>query len=300
VVESLLAAGADVHARNQDGCTPLHYAAQNGHELIVGLLLERNANVNVASTKGNTPLTLAALKGHKEVVESLLTAGADMHARNKDGWTPLHYAAHDGHKDTVELLLANGANADKETKRGDTACGLAAQSGHSAVAALLRPRRASVGSSSECYSCRNQRSGAYVLVKCGIPIASKTEVWAAAPGFKTTTTYRVTVEDVFFVCTACMLRHYFLRLMQCLGITLVPRGIAVGAFYADKDGGLGWLVIELFSGLAAFYSLGLVGLSLLPMTSRPRGELVTEKLVANGEPKSLMLLAAKRRKKDRK
>lgn len=46
-VRELLAAGADVNARDEDGATPLHYAGGECATEIVRLLLEAGADVNV-------------------------------------------------------------------------------------------------------------------------------------------------------------------------------------------------------------------------------------------------------------
>ncbi|KAH0522455.1 hypothetical protein TsFJ059_006295 [Trichoderma semiorbis] len=63
-----------------DGYTrfPLWYAAQNGHDALVGLLSARRGIVNTSDTKGQSALSAAAENGHQEVVEKLLEIGADM------------------------------------------------------------------------------------------------------------------------------------------------------------------------------------------------------------------------------
>jgi len=63
-----------------DGVTPLHTAAHEGHTEVVKLLLEKNADVNVgcAYDSGLTPLHLAAFNGYTEVVKLLLDNNADV------------------------------------------------------------------------------------------------------------------------------------------------------------------------------------------------------------------------------
>ncbi|KAJ6032237.1 hypothetical protein N7540_002969 [Penicillium herquei] len=55
--------------------TPLHWAAANGHETVVKLLLEKSADEDRTDRDMRTPLYLAALKGHDTVVK-LLDKGA--------------------------------------------------------------------------------------------------------------------------------------------------------------------------------------------------------------------------------
>ena len=63
-VRQHLAAGADVNAKNQNGSTPLHEAATKD---VAELLIAEGADVN-AKDDGWTPLHSAAWEGHKEVV----------------------------------------------------------------------------------------------------------------------------------------------------------------------------------------------------------------------------------------
>jgi len=68
-VKTLLAKGADVNAKNEDGVTPLYAAAALGQKEIVEMLLANKADVNVKDNDGTTPLRLAVMMGHREVVD---------------------------------------------------------------------------------------------------------------------------------------------------------------------------------------------------------------------------------------
>ena len=59
----------------------LHFAAENGREEVVELLLSKGANVNVSDGFGRTPLHLAAAEGHLEVVKMLVKANAKRDAK---------------------------------------------------------------------------------------------------------------------------------------------------------------------------------------------------------------------------
>ena len=78
-----------VHARDENGFTPLHSAAAFGTSRVVRALLDAGADVNARGEDGRTPLHIAA--GYSEalvVVQALLAGGADVHARANDGRTP--------------------------------------------------------------------------------------------------------------------------------------------------------------------------------------------------------------------
>ncbi|XP_047100837.1 ankyrin repeat domain-containing protein 39-like [Schistocerca piceifrons] len=76
-VRALLAAGADVGARDWAGRTALHCAARSGHAAVVRLLLSAASDPNARDQWGQTPLHLAAYNGHTEAAAALLQAGAD-------------------------------------------------------------------------------------------------------------------------------------------------------------------------------------------------------------------------------
>jgi hypothetical protein len=84
----------------------LSWAAYNGHEAVVRLLLTRvDVETDSKDKGGRTPLSWAAERGHEAVVE-LLLARADVEADSKDegGRTPLWWAIEGGHEAVVKLL----------------------------------------------------------------------------------------------------------------------------------------------------------------------------------------------------
>src|SRR5688500_17707868 len=59
-----------------DGTTALHWAAQQGNEEIVDLLLKAGASAGAANKFGVVPLSLAVEGGNAAIVDRLLRAGA--------------------------------------------------------------------------------------------------------------------------------------------------------------------------------------------------------------------------------
>lgn len=132
-VEYLLANGAQIEARNEDGSTPLIWAASFAQTDILKLLIDRGARTNVRDKDGNTPLiaaacecALATMNSAYDVVRMLLEQGSNVNARSKDGTTALMNAASGfGGAAIVKLLLDNGANPRLRDRRGNTALTLA-------------------------------------------------------------------------------------------------------------------------------------------------------------------------------
>jgi hypothetical protein len=103
---------ADIHARDEDGLTPLFWLSEGRHfkhGSTLRLLLEHGADINVQNQTGLTPLRWAMRYGELEFVRLLLEHGADVEVKDNAGMTALQEAADRGHDKVVELLREHGA-----------------------------------------------------------------------------------------------------------------------------------------------------------------------------------------------
>ena len=91
-IERLIQIGAKLNEIDSVQCTPLHYAATNGHLTAYQLIMENNPTKNPEC--GNmTPFHMAAKHDHLSICELIIDNVEDKNPKNVNGETPLHYAA---------------------------------------------------------------------------------------------------------------------------------------------------------------------------------------------------------------
>ena len=104
LARELLTQGADVHAQNRRGATPLHSAVRGGpgsaswapgaQVATIGMLIATGADPNAVDKSGVTPLHRAVRNRCAAAVRALLDNGADARRKNKSGSTALTLAQH--------------------------------------------------------------------------------------------------------------------------------------------------------------------------------------------------------------
>ena len=110
VVQMLIDAGADMEAKNENGCSSLLVACKVGKLDAVKLLVEAGARVCATDDHGATCLIAAAYFGHTETVRYLVgLPDVDVNLTANEGETALDYASGNSHRDVVHVLLEHGA-----------------------------------------------------------------------------------------------------------------------------------------------------------------------------------------------
>ncbi len=138
-VTVLLDYGASVDDRGRYGHTALHYAVRGGKLPLIKLLLARGADVHALDEDGLTPLSHLSKTRSKAdpipVMELLAASGANVNAPDEAGGTLLMHFARQGKAEPVQWLLAHGADRNARNKRGQTAAQIGRR--HAGIVRLL-------------------------------------------------------------------------------------------------------------------------------------------------------------------
>lgn len=114
-----------VNGTVENRMTPLMKACREGLGDMVDRLIAAGADLEARNADGNTALWLACVGGHLDIIDRLVDAGIVIDNRNDNGATSLMYASSAGKAEVVEKLLARGADPSPETPEGFSALDLA-------------------------------------------------------------------------------------------------------------------------------------------------------------------------------
>ncbi|PQE28114.1 ankyrin repeat-containing protein [Rutstroemia sp. NJR-2017a BBW] len=170
--------------------TGYKWALQEGHEVIVKLLLDKGAEIETKSTSGQTPLLWAAMNGNEAVVKLLLEKGAELEAKDYSyGLTPLSWAVKNGNEAVVKLLLEKGVEIETKSTYGLTPLSWAAMNGNETVIKLLLEKGAEIETKSTSAS-NGHKAVVELLIEKGAKMETRSITdqtplsWAATNGHK--------------------------------------------------------------------------------------------------------------------
>ncbi|KAM7479065.1 hypothetical protein LguiA_027278 [Lonicera macranthoides] len=136
----LLQNGARVEAADQNGYRAVHVAAQYGQTAFLNHIIAKyHADFDVPDNDGRSPLHWAAYKGFVDTIRLLLFRDACQGRQDKEGCTPLHWAALRGNIEACTVLVFAGTKQELMVKdnAGFTPVQIASDKGHRHVAFFL-------------------------------------------------------------------------------------------------------------------------------------------------------------------
>lgn len=110
-IKLILAKGADVDVRRNDGKSVLEYAVvvKANRAKTLPYLLPASKNIDAPDSKGDTLLMKAAMLDQLDVVKWLVENGANMNVKNQYNATPLQIAKMNKYESIVRYLTSKGA-----------------------------------------------------------------------------------------------------------------------------------------------------------------------------------------------
>ncbi len=109
-------------ARDAAKRTALLIATRADHVEIARVLIAAGADVNAKDNIRDTPFLYAGAEGRNEILRAILATGrANLKDTNRYGGVALIPAAHHGHPETVRILLATDIDIDHVNNLGWTA-----------------------------------------------------------------------------------------------------------------------------------------------------------------------------------
>lgn len=136
----LIERGADLQAFDKTGTQILTQALLLGETKITRMALEKGANAKTQlDLIGSSLLMYAAQEGLNEEIELLIDHGADVNHQNQRGETALMWASDMGQFQTAELLLKYNADKRLKNQAGLSARDMALKRGLNKLAQILRP-----------------------------------------------------------------------------------------------------------------------------------------------------------------
>lgn len=95
--------------KNKYDFTAVHFAAREGHDDVLQILVARESNIIDMVKGGNTILHLAAANGHSAIIRFIqLVNPMQQYTANDSSLLPVHLAVQHGSVDTLILFLKNG------------------------------------------------------------------------------------------------------------------------------------------------------------------------------------------------
>ncbi|XP_072814757.1 ankyrin repeat domain-containing protein 55 isoform X1 [Vicugna pacos] len=139
--QMLLKKGADPTLVDKDFKTALHWAVQSGNRILCSIILSHHQGpsiINCDDESGKTCVHIAAAAGFSDIIGELARVPeCNLQALDVDDRTPLHWAAAAGKADCVQSLLELGMDSNLRDINESTPLAYALYCGHTACVQLL-------------------------------------------------------------------------------------------------------------------------------------------------------------------
>ncbi|XP_056680871.1 ankyrin repeat domain-containing protein 55 isoform X1 [Monodelphis domestica] len=156
----LLEKGADPTMVDKDFRTALHWAAQSGNKTLCSIILSHHQGqsiINYDDENGKTCVHIAAAAGYSDIISELAKVpDCNLQALDVDDRTPLHWAAAAGKAECVQSLLQLGSESSPRDINENTPLAYAVRCGHTACISLLSQESSRLLKKERPFSMLNQ------------------------------------------------------------------------------------------------------------------------------------------------
>ncbi|XP_067857758.1 ankyrin repeat domain-containing protein 55 [Heptranchias perlo] len=140
-VQALLQKGADPTLVDKDFKTALHWAVQSGNRVMTSIILDHHVSpsiINYDDENGKTSVHIAAAAGYSDIIYELARIPeCNLQTLDVDDRTPLHWAAAAGKADCVQALMQLGVDSSPRDINENTPLTYAMYCGHTACIKLF-------------------------------------------------------------------------------------------------------------------------------------------------------------------
>lgn len=144
VIKLLVEAGATINERNKQGITPLALAIDQDMDDHVVYFANNGADIHAEDMEGFTPLTRALSCPSPEMLQTLLTK-QNIHSKDSSGNTPLHIAIMmDAPYEYIKFIVDTGADVNARNKSGDSVLYLTVEKNKRKAGELLLDKGADI------------------------------------------------------------------------------------------------------------------------------------------------------------
>ena len=119
ILKKLKETGADIHHKLKDKRNILHLAAAINNISVFEYILNLGFDINTSDDEGATPIFYTVSFNYNvEVLKKIIIMGADWHHKDNDNCTILHYAATNEHIEILEYVLSLGLDVNAVNNEG--------------------------------------------------------------------------------------------------------------------------------------------------------------------------------------
>ncbi|XP_068913168.1 uncharacterized protein [Tenebrio molitor] len=132
MIRLLISKNADVNGKDDDGCTPLHYACQYDFDLLTATVQsEEDVNATNICKRNILDRTILSNSSKSKTVHFLIKNGANVNAKDSQNQSVLHYAAFQRNYNCIKVLLDHDADINAVCDYGKTVLHAAFEKVHS-------------------------------------------------------------------------------------------------------------------------------------------------------------------------